>query len=186
MSSILYFAYGSNTLTTRLQRRCNTAQFYSLAVAQGYRVTFDKKSKDSSGKANIAACDTKGSTAGVLFEISKAELEQLDRAEGPGYAIQDEFPITCLETGNQLKACTYVAKEVAADLKPFDWYLALIVAGLSSHRIDQSYVQGMGAMDFVVDTNQNRKSRVDALTDLRAAGYAEYSAILRNSTKHAL
>jgi len=57
----------------------------------------------------MVVCDTKRFTAGGLFEISKSDLEQRDSAEGPGYARQDEFPITCLETGERAVTFSLVA-----------------------------------------------------------------------------
>ena len=183
MSNILYFAYGSNMLTTRLQRWCKTAEYKSLAMIKGHRVAFYKKSVDSSGKATLVTCDSKVPVLGAVFEISISEIDELDAAEGAGYERQDEFPVICLQTGELVQACTYVALENVSDLRPFDWYLALVLAGLHSHDMDREYIQAIESTDFTVDTSQHRKSRVDAIRDLQAAGYSDYSVILRNSAK---
>ena len=45
MATFTYFAYGSNMLLERLQKRCKTASFLGLAVAHGYTLAFSKKSK---------------------------------------------------------------------------------------------------------------------------------------------
>ena len=51
--TVLYFAFGSNMLSKRLERRCSSARVRALAAAPGYEVAFDKLSEDTSGKANL-------------------------------------------------------------------------------------------------------------------------------------
>ena len=176
---MLYFAFGSNMLPSRLQRRCPAATVVTPAIAHGYRVAFDKLSEDSSGKANLIAGDARDSAAGIVYELPVADLEALDAFEGPGYCRKEAFPVTSIATGEELVTCTYVARKSVQGLRPYDWYLALVLAGLDHHDIDASYSRHLRMTRFDTDTRESRKSRRNALQDLRAAGYVNYLSLLR-------
>jgi hypothetical protein len=177
--SILYFAYGSNVLSARLKRRCNSARIVTTAQARGHRVAFDKLSEDTSGKANLLRGDAYTSALGVVYEISSADARRLDAIEGPGYRRRDGFPVTCLQTGGQLRAITYTACENVGGLEPYDWYLALVLAGLAEHGIDAAYARELQSTRSVVDPEKDRETRHNALRDLRAAGHPDYNSLLR-------
>jgi gamma-glutamylcyclotransferase len=170
--TILYFAFGSNILGTRLCRRCPGARFRNLAAAYGYRVAFNKLSEDSSGKANLVSTDAQVSALGVVYEIPVAEVPALDTFEGPGYVRVDHFPVSCLDTGDELRTITYVARQNVSGLKPFDWYLALIVAGMRQRGLDPDYVHALGSTVIIVDPEPSRVTRQNALRDLAGDDYA--------------
>jgi len=176
---MLYFAFGSNMLTARLQRRCPTARVVTRATAPGYSVAFDKLSEDTSGKANLVAGDQRSPAIGIVYELSSDDIDRLDGFEGAGYRREDHLAVTCLDTGTRLSACTYVAKARVPGLRPYDWYLALILAGLAGHAVDSSYAGRLYIAGFETDPLASRRSRLNALRDLDAAGYADYRALLR-------
>ena len=176
---MLYFAFGSNMLPSRLQRRCPTASVKTPALAPGHRVAFDKLSEDSSGKANLITCHTGGSAIGIVYELSPDDVGKLDAFEGPGYRRQDDFVVTCVDTGGQLVTSTYVAEKRVPGLRPYDWYLALILAGLAQHGIDPSYARELRKTRFDPDQCLSRKSRRNALRDLEAAGNSDYLSLLQ-------
>lgn len=137
--TFLYFAYGSNMLSARLKARCPSAKVIGKATALGYALEFTKPGQDSSGKAtllNAAGHDTPG----VLFEIAKSDLAELDRAEGAhrGYVRNDQFRIELAGQNAARVATTYLASKTEAHLMPYDWYLALVIAG----RININWVPG--------------------------------------------
>lgn len=83
---MLYFAYGSNMYTQRLQSRVPSATKVAAVSLPGYELCFHKTGDDGSGKCTIKELD--GSVFhGVIFEIESAEKENLDRIEGPGYKV---------------------------------------------------------------------------------------------------
>ena len=47
------FCYGSNMNTLRITERCSGANFISTAKVIGWKLVFNKISKDGSGKANL-------------------------------------------------------------------------------------------------------------------------------------
>lgn len=65
MDTFLYFAYGSNMLTSRLLARCRSAKTVGLATCLGHRLTFEKRSIDGSGKATMLG-DLAHAVPGVL------------------------------------------------------------------------------------------------------------------------
>lgn len=179
---MLYFAFGSNMLTSRLVRRCPSAQVVARAVAPGYRVAFEKLSEDTSGKATLVAGDGPDFAAGVVYELSASDVDALDAFEGPGYRRMEGLSVTCLETGNTLEVCTYVAKREVAGLKPFDWYLALVIAGLTQNGIDTEFARQLKTKACETDVNHVRQTRRNALRDLDAAGFSDYLALLGANT----
>lgn len=175
---MLYFAFGSNMLTSRLKRRCPSARVVTRAFAPGHRVAFAKLSEDTSGKATLVSCDGPPFAAGLVYELSANDLAELDRFEGPGYRREDDFPVTCLDSGRTVRAFTYLAKEAASGLRPYDWYLAMVLAGLAENGIGHEYAGQLRDTPFDRDPQAERPTRQNALRDLAAAGWPDYRAIL--------
>ena len=181
-SRVLYFAYGSNLLPTRLQRRCPGARIKTLACARGYRVAFDKLSEDTSGKANLVRSGSTAAAFGVVYEIPSAEVDALDTVEGSGYARQEGFAVSCMASGKRLRTMTYMAQQNVPGLLPFDWYLALVLGGLRVHAADADYALAFESAEFVTDPELSRPTRLNALRDLAAAGFTDYADLLRADT----
>jgi hypothetical protein len=179
-----YFAYGSNMLTTRLRPRCPSARLIGHAEALDYRIEFSKKSIDTSGKATLLRREGSDHfTGGVLFEIDKAELPNLDKAEGVGYGYKrhDEFPIRLEQDAKTMNAVTYLATEVDVSLKPFDWYLALVIAGALEHGLADEHITQLREVDFEVDSDLDRPSRKTAIQALNDHGLREYKSLFKTN-----
>ncbi len=121
MSTIRYFAYGSNMLTGWLQSRCKSARPTGVASLAGFRLAFNKRSKDGSGKAMLTASnDSEACVYGVLYDIDGVEIDALDQAEGrgKGYDRVEDFDV-CVD-GKAVRVTTYMADTTAIDvtLKP--------------------------------------------------------------------
>lgn len=138
MTIIRYFAYGSNMLTERLQARCASAKVRHVACARGWTLSFSKRSQDGSGKAMISPCAGR-QAFGVVFDLDKRELPELDQLEGlgKGYDRKDDFLVHVAGSGEPLNVVTYVASpsHIDTDLEPFDWYLSLVVVGARQHKL---------------------------------------------------
>ena len=166
MATIPYFAYGSNMLTERLQSRCPSARFRQLARADGQALVFLKKSKDGSGKATLSACPTAGSPVfGVVFDLDEFELATLDTFEGEGCRRVTDFHVQGAGCREPLEVVTYVADAAFIDptLKPYDWYVRLIVAGARQHLLPPQYISALEATPSVADPKPDRVSRLEAL-----------------------
>lgn len=177
--TFFYFAYGSNMLTTRLKSRCPGAIPLGRADADGSIVEFSKPSIDKSGKATLRLA-AGGQTTGVLFEIPIAELDQLDSHEGvgSGYERSDAFPVCLVDSGETIQATAYLATSPDSSLRPYDWYLALVIAGACEHGLGDDYLATLRRVACMPDPDDSRRTRAEAMEALTAAGFAEYRRLL--------
>ena len=165
-------------LTSRLRARCKSARLKTVARATGFSVSFSKPSKDKSGKATLSVCNSEANALGVVFEISTDELIELDSVEGDGYERQEQFEVTCLHSGEIIQTYTYLAKKEDSNLKPYDWYLSLVIAGIIEHNLDCNYVSAIRGVGFDVDVDKSRKSRLEAVKALQIVGISDYAQLL--------
>jgi gamma-glutamylcyclotransferase len=175
MATIRYFAYGSNMLAARLFTRCASARVVGIARAKGFELSFAKRSRDGSGKAMLAPSNRDGAAVhGVLFDLDTTDLGKLDRLEGvgSGYRRDNEFEVTTEPDGVELVAATYSADPdyVDAALRPYDWYLALVVAGARQHAFPVSYIELLTAVPAIPDPWPDRPARQAALSLLEGSG----------------
>ena len=173
MATFTYFAYGSNMLLQRLQKRCPSAAFLGIAFANGYALNFNKKGLDGSGKATLVKSSDDGERVhGALFEIDLEDRQSLDDAEGHDYSRDDEFVVWQAGHAKQT-ATTYIAKPTAIDenLVPYDWYKHLVLAGAVQARLPDIYVASIEAIKAISDPKQERDRRIEAITVLQEAGF---------------
>jgi len=164
-TTFLYFAYGSNMLTRRLRaaNRAPSAKPLGIGHVQGRRLTFDKVSRDGSGKCDAEATGKNTDRVyGVLFEIASAEKNALDRAEGLGKGYKEERVEVVTDSGT-VKAITYIATEKEPILKPYHWYKALVLAGAVEHGLPSQYVEWLRAFQSLEDPNADRRAKNEAL-----------------------
>lgn len=176
-----YFAYGSNMLTTRLKARCASAKLIGRVEAHGYALDFSKLSRDESGKGTLRSSDEDGVRAtGVLFEIDMDERGILDKEEGlgNGYDRDNAFAVRHVGSGEIIHATTYLATENNDDLKPYDWYLASVIAGAHEHDLGDGFISWLRAIEFQVDSNEDRKTRKKAIKAIIDYGVPEYKTLL--------
>lgn len=175
-----YFAYGSNMLSTRLIERCPSAAFICTGIVPDYALEFTKRSIDGSGKATLTKARGKSGIPGVVFEIKSCEREALDRAEGAGngYDRVDEFPV--ISGGKSIKTTTYLATERQKDVIPYDWYLALVIAGAIEHKLDASHIDYLRAIKYTKDLEKGRKARTLAIQTLKVEGHIDHLSLMRD------
>lgn len=182
--SFLYFAYGSNMLPARLIARCESAEVIGTAVAKNHRLEFSKPSKDESGKATLIQAGSEPvQTPGIVFEIAKTDLTNLDRAEGAGhgYEREENFQVSTVATAETLTVTTYLASKTNNELKPFDWYLALVLAGARLHELDAEHQRRLSEVSYDIDTNHTRVSRIEALEALSEHSFHDHHDLLRKT-----
>jgi hypothetical protein len=174
-----YFAYGSNMLPSRLIDRCPSAKLIGVGFGANVALEFSKVSKDGSGKATLVPLA--GSTVpGAIFTIDLAEREALDKHEGlgVGYERDDAFPVQIAATGAKIEASTYLATSWDRGLKPFDWYLATVVAGALHHGMAEDHVALLRNMVFIQDDDINRKTRTAAIKAMRDHDISDFRTLL--------
>ena len=178
-----YFAYGSNMLPQRLIDRCPSARLVSVGTARDHAVRFWKGGMDGSGKATLV--EMAGSSApGVVYEMDLADRDRLDRHEGPAYRREDAFPVERSDTRETVLTSTYIAHVLDEKVRPFGWYLAILVAGARHHRMDPNYIAALSETPFIEDPDPERRTRAAAIKAMASHGIHDYRALLprRSST----
>jgi gamma-glutamylcyclotransferase len=184
MSTIHYFAYGSNMLAARLRaRQVRLLDQPRPAVAQGYRLVFNKESVDGSSKANLMA-EGGAKTWGVLFSVDPASLTILDEAEGAPDHYRREYGFKVLADNTAIDAMTYIAQPGKTTLAPgtsYDWYLALILAGAKACADMPSDWINQLRRDVPTKSDTKtpaRKTFAEAVAQLNSSGYANWRDLL--------
>ena len=157
--------------------RCPSAQYHANAYADHFTLEFSKKGKsDDSGKATLVPAQGQRQY-GVVFTIETGELENLNRAESD-YRREDHFQVTTADTKDRLSVKTYFALDtyLYPDLVPFDWYLALMVAGAMEHELPATVIASFRNTPYLVDRDETR--RAHALRILKGAGYDSTAQVL--------
>ena len=137
------FCYGSNMNTERITERCSSSRFISRAKVNGYKLLFNKRSKDKSGKANLIYTGDKSSVWGVIFDISEDQKPLLDKAEGLGKGYDEYKLIVINDLGEEIECVCYIAtdeKYLDNNLKPYDWYKEYCLIGAKQHNLPDDYI----------------------------------------------
>jgi gamma-glutamylcyclotransferase len=152
-----------------------------LAIAKDYRVNFDKPSTDGSAKAALHEA-TGYDTFGVLFQISSSELDSLNRVEGApkGYKRTDNFIVRQIGTNTEFVTITYLPNQSDPNGSPYDWYLALVLAGAQQNELPAAYIESLRANRYQLDPDTNRNNRLDAIAAMKASGCDDWTGLLAN------
>lgn len=166
-------------LPARLIDRCRSARLIGTGIAPNFRLEFSKASKDGSGKATLVAAPGVR-LPGVVFEIDDSERAALDRHEGLGfgYRRENDFVVEGIAPGSAFLTNTYLATSSDAQLKPFDWYLATVIAGATYHEMDEAYITALRNTIFIEDAEMDRKTRVAAIKAMKDHGIDDYRTLL--------
>jgi len=169
MTDLVYFAYGSNMLRERLDARCPNVRLLGNAVLDGHRLTFDQFSHvDGSGKGGIVPAPGER-VPGVLWTLPPGDLPALDLAESAGRGYERAGVTVTRAGGGAVEAITYRPIDLRGDLRPWDWYLALVVAGAEQQGLPGDYVGRLREVRAAVDPEHERPGRLAALDALRRA-----------------
>lgn len=167
--AFITFAYGSNMPAARLQERCPSARAIGIAELSGHELRWHKRSRDGSGKCDIAASAcTNVSVLGVLYEIAADEKRALDRAEGLG-AGYEEIEVEVLCDGSLSTAKAYRATDTDPSLRPYTWYRALVIAGAREHGLPESYITRLESVPAEEDQDRVRHNeRMTLIAEVQA------------------
>ncbi len=157
VSSIRYLAYGSNMWPRRIELRLGPCEAIGTASLRGYALRFHKRGRDGSGKCDAFHTGNPADTMyGVIYSLSQAQRDMLDAIEGSGYASRD---VSVSTRSGMLTAYVYLARvgHVDADLQPFSWYKAIVVAGARAHGLPAHYIECLAAVCASTDRRADRE-----------------------------
>ena len=159
MSTIIYFAYGSNMSSGRFLKRVPSANALGSGILRHHQLTFCKLSwKDGSGKCGIIASD-RDEVLGVLFEIAVSDKQELDRIEGVGKGYNEKDVEISGDNGKSIAAFTYFATAIDLALKPFTWYLRHVVQGAREADLPKTYIKKLEKVEAVKDHDPEREKK---------------------------
>jgi gamma-glutamylcyclotransferase len=161
---MLYFAYGSNMSTTRLNARIPSASLIGTGRLQGYRLAFHKVSmRDGSGKCDARFTGDKlDAVFGVLYDCSNNDLARLDKIEGVGQGYEAKtLNIDSVE--GLVQAQTYFATNIDAALKPMLWYKEHVIRGATEHKLPAQYIEYIDRIEAIIDLDEDRAARERSL-----------------------
>ncbi len=159
-----YLTYGSNLHPMRLQKRIPSASLLGTTELANRALSFNKRSRDGSGKCTIARADSSQSVFGAIYKIDPQDKSLLDRIEGvdAGYDVHWE---DLLVNGTRTRAFMYVASSGFVDEKllPYRWYKDFVLAGARYHRFPADYIEVLEAVGAVGDPDEERRKANEAI-----------------------
>ena len=129
----LYFAYGSNLSSARMQGRVPSARSLGSARLCGYRLTTDKAGRDGTGKANLRVA-AQSDVWGVVWALDVAHWPLLDACE-LGYERTEVAIVGAVPTAH-----TYISERFTSDPVLAEAYRAVLVAGAREHGLPAAWI----------------------------------------------
>jgi gamma-glutamylcyclotransferase len=170
-----YFAYGSNMLEARLLERIPTARRLHVGRLRGYRLLFDKRgSKDGSGKCHVESTGVSADQVwGVVYALHQRDRAVLDEIEGVGHGYEVATRTIELRDGTEVEAFLYIADPDYVDpgLKPFDWYVELVLAGARENGLPTDYIRAITGIASNHDSQTERAIRALRLVNPSLEAY---------------
>jgi len=164
VSPALCFAYGSNLHPRRIGGRIASARLVATGSVPGRRLAFHKVGMDGSAK-----CDAprgRGRVYGALYALDEDDWPLLDGYEGCG-AGYERAPLEVRVGDEVVQATTYLAQpgHIDPELRPYDWYIRLVVAGAVYHRFPSEYIEEIAAVPACVDPDEERAAEIWAMLE---------------------
>lgn len=143
----LYFAYGSNMSAAQMAERCPGATALGAARLAGWKLRFDRPSSRWGGFVADIVASEGAEVWGVLWRVTDAHMESLDRFEGvsSGAYRRIEVSVSTQLDGRTHRAEAYAVCDPARSGRPSDLYLGVMVAGAMEHRLPAEYVRQLRA-----------------------------------------
>lgn len=122
---VMYFAYGHNTNTDEMKKRCPDARYIGVAVLKNFRFILKHY-------ADIEPSDG-DQTYGVLWSITTKELKALDHDEGL-HEHYNRIPVKVYMGDQDFRATAYIMDPgYNAEGPPDKKYVELVKQGYEEH-----------------------------------------------------
>ena len=160
MSTLNYFAYGSNMSIARLHGRTPSAVLQGCCRLNRHDLRFHKRGHDGSSKADAYFTgDDHDVIHGALFTIERSEKPNLDAAEGLGNGYELKQVMVIDGAGFTIPALTYVATQFDVQLKPYSWYLNHVLVGALELGLPEHYIHSKISTVTAVDDGNWMRDR---------------------------
>lgn len=139
--TIFYFAYGSNMSAAQMAQRCPGAIAHDPARLDGFVLAFDRYSERWQGYVADIVDRSQGQTWGVLWEVTEAHLQSLDRYEGVATGAYRRITVNVVDgAGAVVEAVAYRVVSPVPPGPPSTAYLQALIDGAQEHHLPGWYV----------------------------------------------
>jgi cation transport regulator ChaC len=149
-----YFAYGSNLAPSTFVERRGLKPFEAhCARLDGYALRFDLPvGPGDRGVANLEAI-AGAHTWGVVYRISVADADVLDRTEGVHRGYYDRHAVTVqpATTADAIAAYTLTSRHGVTGRRPSARYIGIILDGARHHGLPVEWIAYLEALELAVD-----------------------------------
>ncbi|BCZ81930.1 hypothetical protein PTKU64_56050 [Paraburkholderia terrae] len=143
----------------RLAARLPSAKVVARGFVTGYKLAFDKVSKDGSGKCDCEHTGNDGDRVyGVIFLVLCSERAALDRFEGAGNGYTPSN-VRVETVAGEMNALTYVATNKQPGLQPYDWYKQHVVMGAREANLPEDYLREIESVVSTADPSPSRTEK---------------------------
>jgi gamma-glutamylcyclotransferase len=156
-----YLGYGSNMNRGIFERRRGMRPMQAYpALLVNYRLRFNLAvGPGERGVANLES-EAGASTWGVLYLITVAQSEHLDRTEGVPRGAYRRIPVSAIVGGGeQIAAFTYQSDRVSLGRKPSPRYIRVLIEGAVQHGLPPGYLRYLRNFELAVDERLSEPQR---------------------------
>lgn len=178
-----YFAYGSNMDEQQMESKKVAFSNKEKAKIFGYRLTFNKKTSNGSGRATIIKGKSDDVVEGILYTINDDDIVKLDKPERyPEHYSRIEVPVVT-ESGEKIPAVTYLANSdwLAEGLLPMEGYLRTILN--AKEMVSEEYYRMLEGTPFIAQPKRREISEEEVYSEKLIAGGRTYFFDIKANSK---
>ena len=139
----LYFAFGSNMLTSRLEERVGKVVVLGKGQLDGWHFSLNKMGADGTAKANMQK-QMEERIHGVIFRLSEDQIKALDVYE-KGY---ERIKVLVADQNGEPAVCSaYTSEQLIEDQLPTKEYMDFLIGGATTHELPEKWIDKLKGME---------------------------------------
>ena len=144
---VLHFGYGSNMSESYMRQYTPSLKYVMNAQLPNFEIQFRKYSKNMGGGISSIIEKPGGMVYGVMYYITKNEIEALDILEDVPLGIYKRETFQVLgDDGKWYAADLYRVSEPKGPYRPAKKYLDIMIAGAIEHNINKAWLETLKKM----------------------------------------
>ncbi len=140
MTTVYYFAYGSNMNHGQMKQRCKNAKFLCRVYLENYDFVYDGYSPSRKGAVANIIPKEKSIVWGGLWVIEEDDIKKLDYYEGHPYFYKRIEVIVKDDYNREYKALVYL-KEPEKLGNPTEEYRRIVLEGAVECNLPEEYIE---------------------------------------------
>ena len=144
---VLHFGYGSNMSESYMRQYTPSLKYVMNAQLPNFEIQFRKYSNNMGGGISSIIEKPGGMVYGVMYYITKKEMDELDILEDVPLGIYKRETFQVLgEDGKWYEADLYRVTEPKGPYEPSKKYLDLMISGATEHNINKDWIKKLKQM----------------------------------------